>query len=421
MPLGRFLETRDATSENDPPENIQPVYQYLWSRRYIDAPILRDQNIDTDGLCDDERIYFANDPSANITTLIANTTGAPTERYVYTPYGSAMIFDSTWTTTRALSEFGNVLHLTGQMSDPDTGISHFRRRYYPPQPGLFASRDHWTARPHLYLYLLSRPGNVVDPFGLTECNCPPDACEGLMPINRLLSDKINDEIRQAIAVARRHPTKSFEHALWDGLAEGELFTVIETWIRSRGGTYVARGRRMGALLPPVLARCILIDCGEGKRFCIGDDKLGHFFQQGHLLYEFKEALRRRFRTLAEEVIAKLVEDFSGSTEGFDPSDPKMYQMFVGWMEVSLLVVDFYGFLWKEPHKFWRRWGGFPGAARSRPDLAANRGGLRFWEEIMRRRLTGEIGKFTFDICDYVDASWLEFTAAKKAKKKEKTK
>ncbi len=50
----RLLETRKSTSaENDQPENLNPEYQYVWSPRYIDAPILRDENKDADGDCHD--------------------------------------------------------------------------------------------------------------------------------------------------------------------------------------------------------------------------------------------------------------------------------------------------------------------------------------------------------------------------------
>ena len=80
------LESRVSASENTGPESLQPTYQYVWSRRYIDAPVLRDKNTDADGLCDDERIYYLGDANFNVTTLV-NTGGDAVERYVYTPYG----------------------------------------------------------------------------------------------------------------------------------------------------------------------------------------------------------------------------------------------------------------------------------------------------------------------------------------------
>ena len=60
--------TRESASENTEPETLDPEYQYVWSARYIDAAVLRDENKNADGDCTDagtdERIYFLND--ANI-------------------------------------------------------------------------------------------------------------------------------------------------------------------------------------------------------------------------------------------------------------------------------------------------------------------------------------------------------------------
>ena len=50
------LETRYTESWGDEPEEYQPEWQYVNSARYIDAPVLRDENTDDDWLCDDERL-----------------------------------------------------------------------------------------------------------------------------------------------------------------------------------------------------------------------------------------------------------------------------------------------------------------------------------------------------------------------------
>ena len=78
----QVLETRDTTTESDQPENLQPDWQYVWSPRYIDAPVLRDKNTDADGLCDDERLYYLGDANFNVTTLV-DTGGDAVERYLY--------------------------------------------------------------------------------------------------------------------------------------------------------------------------------------------------------------------------------------------------------------------------------------------------------------------------------------------------
>jgi len=69
----QLLETRrTASAENDPPETLQPEWQFVWSVRYIDALIRRDKNTDgtTDDLCDDEMLYALSDANQNVTALV---------------------------------------------------------------------------------------------------------------------------------------------------------------------------------------------------------------------------------------------------------------------------------------------------------------------------------------------------------------
>ncbi len=47
----QILETRKSTSVEDAaPDGLQPEYQYVWSLRYIDAPVLRDENTNANDL-----------------------------------------------------------------------------------------------------------------------------------------------------------------------------------------------------------------------------------------------------------------------------------------------------------------------------------------------------------------------------------
>ena len=98
----QVIETRETAVSTDQPEAIQPKYQQVWSPRYIDALVLRDENTDADGLCDDGRLYYLSDANFNVTALI-DATGAVVERYVYTAYGEATIYDSDWSETRNTS------------------------------------------------------------------------------------------------------------------------------------------------------------------------------------------------------------------------------------------------------------------------------------------------------------------------------
>ena len=102
----QVLETRDTTTESDQPENLQPDWQYVWSPRYIDAPVLRDKNTDADGLCDDERLYYLGDANFNVTTLV-DTGGDAVERYLYEPYGKETIYPHNWSSVLASSWYSN--------------------------------------------------------------------------------------------------------------------------------------------------------------------------------------------------------------------------------------------------------------------------------------------------------------------------
>ena len=164
------LETRETTTESDQPESLQPKYQYVWSPRYIDSPILRDENTDQDSTCDDDRLYYLNDANFNITTLV-DSSGDATERYVYDPYGKATICDATWSNTRSTSSYDNVVFYTGRERDPETGIMHYRNRYYSTELGRFVSRDpigHEGSEWNLHEYVESQPTGRYDPEGTSS-------------------------------------------------------------------------------------------------------------------------------------------------------------------------------------------------------------------------------------------------------------
>ncbi len=136
----QILETRQSDTESAQPETLQPKHQYVWSQRYIDAAVLRDENTGTNGLCDDQRLYYLNDANFNVTALL-DTAGDAVERYLYSPYGVVTIYDATWTNTRSTSSYANVTLYTGRELDPETGLYCYRNRYYSAELGRFLSRD----------------------------------------------------------------------------------------------------------------------------------------------------------------------------------------------------------------------------------------------------------------------------------------
>ena len=164
----QILETRKSTSENTGPETLQPEYQYVWSVRYMDAPVLRDKNTDSDDLCDDERLYYANDANMNVTALVGDD-GTVLERYVYDPYGKVTIYDDDWSETRNTSSYDNSILFCGYYRDNETGLYHVRNRYYEPYFG-WITRDPagYVDGMSLYEYCRSGPLVFIDPFGLRE-------------------------------------------------------------------------------------------------------------------------------------------------------------------------------------------------------------------------------------------------------------
>ena len=86
----------------------------MWSPRYIDAAILRDDNADTDGQCDDARLYFLTDANMNVTTLV-DPAGDALERYTYTPYGAVTFRNPNWSLRNpASSNYTNATLYTGR-------------------------------------------------------------------------------------------------------------------------------------------------------------------------------------------------------------------------------------------------------------------------------------------------------------------
>jgi len=92
----QVIEIRDALDsedheEDEPPESLPPVQQFVWSQRYIDSPVLRDVNTDgtTDDACDDQRLCFLTDANMNVVMAVQDygIGGTVVESYTYTPYG----------------------------------------------------------------------------------------------------------------------------------------------------------------------------------------------------------------------------------------------------------------------------------------------------------------------------------------------
>ncbi len=181
----QVVETRDAASLAASPESLAPTYQYVWSLRNVDAPILRDTYVDG-ALSAEDRIYYLTDLSNNVTAL-ADASGNVIERYVYDPYGKVTIYDATWSNTRSASSYANCVLFGGMSLDPLTGLYGGRARWYHPGLGTFTSRDPLglSAGANMYSYVGDNPISRTDPSGLQAVKVNNI---GAMPGGALFSD-----------------------------------------------------------------------------------------------------------------------------------------------------------------------------------------------------------------------------------------
>ncbi|MBZ0167334.1 MAG: RHS repeat-associated core domain-containing protein [Candidatus Omnitrophica bacterium] len=112
--------------------------------------------------------YYLTDGLGSVRQL-ANSSGTIVESYDYDPYGGTTIYDSSLTDiTSSGSGIDNPYMFTGRRFDEETGIYHYRRRYYDPSIGRFLQRDPlgYYDSMNLYEYVGSNPINRFDPFGL---------------------------------------------------------------------------------------------------------------------------------------------------------------------------------------------------------------------------------------------------------------
>ncbi|NUQ65008.1 MAG: RHS repeat-associated core domain-containing protein, partial [Pirellulales bacterium] len=170
----QILETRQSNSGAPQAENLQPKHQYVWSVRYMDAAVLRDENSDQNNFCDDGRLYYLNDANFNVTTLVdVNADGI--ERYLYAAYGKVTIYDGTWANSQASTSFVNNALYTGREYDAETGLYYYRNRYYDSDLGVFVSRDPIGYVDGLSLYRAYFGPNRLDPLGRCDCCCCPES------------------------------------------------------------------------------------------------------------------------------------------------------------------------------------------------------------------------------------------------------
>ena len=116
----QVVETDCTTGGTGGTPSLQ--YQYVWSPRYIDAPVLRDDF--TLSGAENPHLYYLNDANFNVTALTA-ANGSIVERYVYDAYGEVSYASSDWSTFSTSSTVGNTAFYAGRELDPETGLYYY--------------------------------------------------------------------------------------------------------------------------------------------------------------------------------------------------------------------------------------------------------------------------------------------------------
>jgi RHS repeat-associated protein len=132
------------------PTSPASITQYVWSPRYIDAPIVRFHDGNGDGdLFDagDTTLYYTGDANFNVTATIDAATGDVVNRYAYSAYGEATVYEDDWDVVGVPAEDGPLY--CGYFFDAETGNSRVRTREYItclstfdiPDPIKYKSKD----------------------------------------------------------------------------------------------------------------------------------------------------------------------------------------------------------------------------------------------------------------------------------------
>jgi RHS repeat-associated protein len=135
------------------------TYRYVYAS-YIDEPVMRWQTSNS------TPVYYHRNQQYSVTAL-TDSTGAVLERYAYSAYGVPTIANASGTVLTSSAHNNRYLY-TGREWDNDIQQYHYRARMYDASLGRFCSRDPigYEGGPSVYLYVLGRVLDFVDPSGL---------------------------------------------------------------------------------------------------------------------------------------------------------------------------------------------------------------------------------------------------------------
>jgi RHS repeat-associated protein len=155
----------------------QADVQNVWSPVYVDALIERDRDADASATTGvgglEERVYALQDANWNTTALVAASVsgvaaGTVLNRFIYSAYGEAEVFDAAWSSVSATSVPWTQL-FQGLSMTALTGLAYVRHRDYSPRLGRFIQRDPLgfeAGDNNWYRFVGNGPAGKTDPSGL---------------------------------------------------------------------------------------------------------------------------------------------------------------------------------------------------------------------------------------------------------------
>lgn len=139
------------------------IQQYVYGK-LIDDPLAMDKDSNADGATD-QTLFYHCDGKSHIIAL-TDSSGNIVERYTYDAYGKPSLFNSSLEPI-ASSQSSNPYLFTARYYDRETGLYHYRARYFHPEDGRFMQRDPLRDMYRLILhqYASGNPINYRDPLG----------------------------------------------------------------------------------------------------------------------------------------------------------------------------------------------------------------------------------------------------------------
>jgi RHS repeat-associated protein len=163
-----YMSSSSQVLEERVDSETDAAQQFVWGIRFVDDLVLRDKDLNSDGVAD-ERLYTLADPRFSV-LAVTDDSGSVQERYSYAAYGKTTVLTPAYA-IRTSSSFDWEFRYTGRRLDLETALYYFRARYYHAQLGRFISRDPIGYVDGMNLYRAYFVPGQTDPQGLRKVCC----------------------------------------------------------------------------------------------------------------------------------------------------------------------------------------------------------------------------------------------------------